>query len=926
MKIITTHQNPTFDSIAGVFAASLLDPYAAVVLPKKLERVQKNFLSLHFKPGDFIYDNELDCRKVTGATLVCVKSAHRIAPISAILDNPNIFIAVIDKSPAIKCEIQADSFIENESGSVTAVICRRLFESGVEISPLYATLFALGIHEITGSLLYPNTTEADINCLAELFRRGADLKTVNLFLKEDGLSNIQKSVLDDLAKSRETVDINGFEVNFYFAESGKFVYKFDSIIQRIVDSDRFSIAVFVARMGQSVHVLARSNVERVNLGEIFARAGGGGPKYAAYATLPNCTLNEGFEKIKAVLKRNLKPAVTARDIMGPSVLFLNPDVIISEAEKIMFRYAYTAAPVTDGKKIVGFIRKIDIDRAIHHGLSHAPISGFLCRETIYSQPGEPFETVVGKIARSETKTILVGSESRVVGIITANDILNHTFARSNDKNGPASTAAISRRRVPASSAGRKTAGRPGGRSGIGPVKPPADHERREGPIKVDLSDYFSKPVFRFLREVSKKASELKVSAYIVGGIVRDMILKKQSADIDIVIEGMSAIDFLEALAPSKEFITGRHERFKTAAIAMPNLPKIDFATARAEFYESPAALPEIFQGNLYQDLLRRDFTINAMAVSLCARNFGEIIDYYGGFDDISKKVIRPLHSLSFIEDPTRIFRALRFKTRLGFSIDRHAAASIREALKFDVSKKIEPIRIFNELEHIFREPTVHETMREINKYGLFDFISADIIYTDVIDRMVKNAAKYLAMTEKSFAGGPRPDRTAIFFSILLLNESGEKARALAARMNASKRVRDIISEICELLLTTRTELENLIARSKKNGSARAPVLPDLDVYRLFRGRSNEFLITLLAAVDNRAAYDAVTRYIFKLSNITPTINGNILKNMGAKPGPAFRTIIDRVTELKAAGKLKTHIDEIACAKQLIEKLERGGQI
>lgn len=905
MKIITTHQNPTFDSIAGVFAASLLNADAVVVLPKKLERVQKNFLSLHFKPGDFIYDDELDCSKVSEATLVCVKSAHRIAPISKILDKPNILVAVIDKSPAIKCEIQADSVIEAESGSVTALICWKLFDDGVEISPVYATLFALGIHEITGSLLYPNTSEADISCLAELFRRGVNLKTVNFFLKEDGLSNIQKSVLDDLVKSREIVNLNGFEINFYFAENNKFVYKFDSIIQRIVDSDKFNIAVFIARMGSSVHVLARSNVEQINLGEIFARAGGGGPKYAAYATLADFTLKQAFEKIKAVLKKNLKPAVTARDIMGPSVLFLNPDVVISEAEKIMFRYAYTAAPVTDGNKIIGFIRKIDIDRAVHHGLSHAPISGFLCREVVYSQPNEPFETVVEKIARSETKTILVGSENSVAGIITANDILNHTFTRSKNKSGGQAGSFAA-----AAEAVKKT-------GGAGPVKTAAGGVAP----KVSLNEYFSKPVFRFLKEVSKKAAELKVSAYIVGGIVRDMILKKPSADIDIVIEGMSAIEFAEALAGSKEFITSRHERFKTAAISMPGLPKIDFATARAEFYESPAALPDVFQGNLYQDLLRRDFTVNAMAVSLCVHNFGEIIDYYGGFGDIEKKVIKPLHSLSFIEDPTRIFRALRFKTRLGFAIDRHAAAGIKEALKFDISKKIEPIRIFNELENIFSEPAVHETMREINKYGLFDFISGDIIFTDIIDKMIKNAAKYLGKTEKLFAGGPRPDKTAIFFSILLLNESGEKASALAARMNASRHVRDVIKETCEFLLITRTEFEKLAAAAsvEKRGK-KAAAFSDLEIYRLFKNRSREFLITLLAALDTKTAYDAVIKYIFKLSNVLPTINGNILKNMGVKPGPAFRTILDRVTEMKAVGKLKTHIDEIAYAKELIENL------
>lgn len=918
MKIITTHQNPTFDSIAGVFAASLLNRDALIVLPKKLERVQKNFLSLHFKPGDFIYEDGLDCSKVSEATLICVKSPHRLGVLSKILDNPNILIAVFDKSTAIKCEIQADSLIQQECGSVTALICRRIFEAGVEISPLYATLFALGIHEITGSLLYPNTAEIDITCLAELFQRGSSLKTINFFLKEDGLSNIQKSVLDDLIKAKEVININGVDINFYFAENHKFIYKFDSIIQRIVDSDKFNIAVFIARMGASVHILARSNIEGINLGEIFATSGGGGPKYAAYLTLSDSNIKNAREKIIALLKKNMKPAVMARDIMRPGVLFLDPGVTISEAEKIMFRYAYSAAPVTDKKKPAGFIRKIDIDRAAHHGLSHAPISGFLCREIIYSSPNEPFDTVVEKIARSETKAVLVGNENKIIGIITSADILNHTFTKSKNLKGGYDKTLVSAK-IPRG------------------VKIERRADLKEQQPKLRLENYFSKPVFKLLKKISKKAAELKVSAYIAGGIVRDIILKKPNSDIDIVIQGCSAINFADSLAEEPGYVTNRHERFKTAVVEIPGLPKIDFATARSEFYESPAALPDVFQGNLYQDLLRRDFTINAMAISLDCDNFGKIIDYYGGLDDIKKKQIKILHNLSFIEDPTRIFRALRFKTRLKFKIEKHTENCIKEALKFDISKKIEPIRIFNELDHIFNEAAVYETVCQLNKYGLFDFISGDIVFTDIIKNMVKNASKYLEKMDELFAGKPRPDKTAIFLSILLLNEPPNKTSALMAKMNASRKIRDIISETDEFLLITRTEFDKLIAnrehlKSKaalhrrkrgekvKSDHQKQPVISDLNIFRLFKNRSSEFLIIFLSAVNNKQAFDSVIRYIFKLSDIKTSIDGKILKNMGVKPGPVFRVIMDKITEKKAAGLLGNHTDEIKYARELANEL------
>jgi len=888
LKIITTHHNPTFDSIAGVFAASLLHRDAVIVLPKKLDHAQKNFISLHFSRSAYFYQDEIDSSCVTSAILICVKNHHRLQSFSKILDNPNIFVVVYDKSPAIKSEIRADSLIEAEYGSVTSLICEKLFDSGIKIEPLYATLFALGIHDVTGSLLYPNTSAADINCLAKLFKLGVNLKTIGSFLK-DGLSDIQKNTLDDLVKSRQIINLNGFDINFYFAESQKFIYKFDNIVQRIVDSEKFNVAIFIAKMGLNVHVLARSNIEDVNLGEAFSSFDGGGPKYASYATFHNCEAPEVFLKIKTALKKNISPKLTARDIMSRQVLFLKSDVIAREAEKILFRYGYSAAPVVEGEKIIGFIRKADIDKTIHHGLSHAPISGFVCREVIYVHLNEPFDSVRDRIASSEAKAVLVGNASDVAGIINRTDILNRIFIKR--------TKNIRDEKI---------------ENSIFTKVPSTDLSGEKH--FISLSDYFSRPIFRFLSKVSKKAAELKVSSYIVGGIVRDMILKKQSLDIDIVIEGMSAIDFAEELVESPEFIINRHERFKTAVVLIPGLPKIDFATARSEFYASPAALPDVFQSNLYQDLLRRDFTINAMAVSLGRDNFGELIDFYGGFEDIKKKKIRILHSLSFIEDPTRIFRALRFKTRLGFGFEKHTERKIREAIDYEVSKKIEPIRIYNELELILKEPSVCETIRELEKYSLFEFISRDVIFTDTLKKMALRASKYLLKLEKRFAGHHRPERTIIFLAILLLGMASDKIKTLLLDMHVMKSVREKILEASERLLIIQTEY-------LKIEDAGGVKLSDSNIYRLFNSRSDEFMIIFMAAMGNAHAYRAAVKYIFEISKIKPSVNGDMLKNMGLKPGPVFKIIIDKIAEKKAAGDLKNHADEIKYAKKLIESLD-----
>jgi len=889
LKIITTHDNPTFDSLAGVFAASLLYGDAVVVIPKNVGRAIKNFLLTYFSDSDYIFADAAG--SFAGAeelTLICAKNLKRVPHVAKLAERPNVYISIYDKSPAVKPDIAADSINEAEYGAVTTLMCEKLFERKINFSKVYATLFALGIHEVTGSLLYPNTRVNDIACLSRLLKAGADLNTVSIFLK-DKLSDIQGEILNKLIASRRVININGVDVTIYSAETSKFIYKFDNIIQKIADNDNFSLAIFITRMGNHVYISARNNMEEINMGGIFKTLGGGGPKYAASATLTGCGVTDAITRIKALLKKKIVPKLTAADIMSHPVLLLSSDISVREAERILFRYGVSGAPVHENNSIKGFLKKSDIDKAIHHGIGNAPIKAFLCKEVIYVSPNESFENIKHKISDSETKNILVGSETKTVGIITRSDVLNYAFnEKSHYKRKKTANFLVHEHAVDLESIKR------------GPE------------IKIPLEKFFSRKVVKFLKNVSKKASELNCSAYLVGGIVRDIILEKESLDIDIVIEGMSGIDFVRNFIPDKEFILNMHQKFKTATVKMPDLPKIDFATARSEFYESPAALPDVFQSNLYQDLLRRDFTVNALAISLNRDNFGFLIDYYGGFDDIKKKSVRILHSLSFVEDPTRIFRAIRFKSRLGFKIEKYSEEKIKEALGYGVVKKIEPIRIFNEMELIFNEPDPYKIICEMKKYKLFEFIHKDIVFTEKLQKVFKNAYIYVKKYHSNFIGSEKLDLSALYLSIILLGAPIEKIPELLSNMHIGRQTRDKIIEITEGLLSARNEFEKLCDGRKK--------VSDLDIYRLLRGRSNEFISVFAAVEGSRVAINAAYRYISKISGVKTTLNGEILKKIGVKSGPMFREIFEKAVEEKIRGNLKTHIDELGFAKTFLNRM------
>jgi len=206
-------------------------------------------------------------------------------------------------------------------------------------------------------------------------------------------------------------------------------------------------------------------------------------------------------------------------------------------------------------------------------------------------------------------------------------------------------------------------------------------------------------------------------AYLVGGYVRDTILGIVPVDIDIVVEG----DALKAARKFSKEIKGtlhQYKDFGTASISV-NGQRIDLASARVEKYPEPAKLPHVYPSTINEDLNRRDFTINAIAMSISRENFGEIFDPFDGLGDIKKGVIRILHKNSFIDDPTRIFRALRYKNRFGFKLEKTTRQLLQEAVSKQLIQKLSGQRLLNELRLIYKEPTYEQVLRDLSELGVF---------------------------------------------------------------------------------------------------------------------------------------------------------------------------------------------------------------
>ncbi|MDD4894296.1 MAG: hypothetical protein PHW54_03160, partial [Candidatus Omnitrophica bacterium] len=223
-----------------------------------------------------------------------------------------------------------------------------------------------------------------------------------------------------------------------------------------------------------------------------------------------------------------------------------------------------------------------------------------------------------------------------------------------------------------------------------------------------------KEIRDFISVAGDVAFSCGMPVYLVGGFVRDLILGVDNLDLDIVVEG-DGIKFAELLSLKLNAGLTLHRRFGTATLIIDKYFKVDIATARREYYPEPAHLPEVTCGTLKDDLIRRDFTINAMAVSINRRDFGTFIDCFGGKKDLAAKKIRVLHDLSFIDDPTRILRAIRFEQRYSFRIEPKTLKLLREAKRLKMLEKVQPQRLRDELILLLKENKPLKQLRRIKE-------------------------------------------------------------------------------------------------------------------------------------------------------------------------------------------------------------------
>ncbi len=697
MDVITTHLNADFDSVAAMIAAKKLYPEAELVFSGSQEKNLREFFS---QSSQYQYEfkrvKQIRLDDVKRLIIVDTRQASRIGNLATCLKNPDIILHLYDHHPNTPEDLRGEVEEVRQFGSTTTIFMQIFREKNIAVSPEEATLFAMGIYEDTGTFTFATTTPADLEAAAWLLECGANLHMASQFITHELTVN-QVGLLHDLIRSATNYTIQGIVVTVAKMALPDFVDEFSLIVRRFTDMENLDTLFALAGMADRIYFIARSRIPEVNVGEIARDLGGGGHASAASATLKNMTMIEAEEKLVHLLHKHIHPQSMAGELMSAPIISVKANVPIKEANRLLTRYNVTVLPVIKGKnEILGMISRMVIEKAIYHGLGELPVKEYMTTEVATLPSSATLADIQELIIEHRQRLIPVVDNKKVVGVITRTDLLNLLV------NDPG--------HLP--------------KNLLNPEERPSTERHRN--LNSLLVELLNKDKIVLLRTIGEIAQENGCTAYAVGGFVRDLLLHIKNFDLDIVIEG-NGIEFAKKLSQQLGGAVRTHQKFNTALVILPDGFKIDVATARLEYYEYPAAMPLVELSSIKLDLYRRDFTINAMAIHLNPDRFGTLVDFFRCQNDLKDRRIRILHNLSFVEDPTRIFRAIRFEQRMDFRIGPHTDKMIKNAVKMNLFDQFHGRRFFWELRLILSEENPIPALQRMAEFDLLKFIMDNVL-------------------------------------------------------------------------------------------------------------------------------------------------------------------------------------------------------
>ena len=876
ITVISTHIGADFDAISSLFAAQKLYPEALVVLPDATERNLQNFfigsLGTLLTPTKL---TDIDFSAVSRLILVDTQSPSRIGKIGELI-RPGVEIIIFDHHPTRPDDIVPHTSMIRPTGATTTILVKEIQRKNILLNANEATVLSLGIYEDTGAFSFSTTTQEDFEAASWLLAQSADLPTVASLVTQE-IRPEQVHYLNDLLQNAQFYPTHGVDILITHFISDTYVPDMAFLAHKMIRMEAASALFIIAQMGSKIHIIGRSNVLAVDVGETLQLLGGGGHPFAASAILHSTSLPQAQEKLLHALDETIIPRPWIRDIMSSPAISISPDNTCEDARETLNRYNINALLIVTPEKkkdvLHGFITRQVIGKALYHHLGHVPVKEYMSTEVVTVAPDVTLDEIQAQILQNKQRVLPVIENNRIIGVLTRTDLLT-TLAQ--------------------------TLGKKAQRTSFQTSLPPQTRN-----IRNLLQERLPFATQTVLKNVGQLAYELQMDAYAVGGFVRDLLLYRENEDVDIVIEG-DGILFAEAFAQKYNLRFHFHKKFGTAILVFPDGFKLDIATARTEYYTSPAALPTVEKSSIRLDLFRRDFTINTLAIQLTPTYFGTLIDHFSGLRDLKAKTIRVLHNLSFVEDPTRIFRAIRFEQRFGFTIGKLTKSLLENAIERHFLDRVEPYRIFTELRLLLQESDPVPALVRLKEFRLLSVIHPKL-------QLQKNEINHLIQTRDVLSWSDllflkdSYMKWVVYFMVLIRPLTCSEKEELCQRFQLAPALTTLFTKGVQ---RAEYALEQLRKPKKVSNS---------DIYALLNGIPVELLLYMMAITNTESVKKAISTYFTQLRDLHPHVTGKDLLQLSITPGPIYHELLDAVLAARLDGSVETREEELELVQNLLRE-------
>ncbi len=896
--IIVTHERTDFDALASLLGAALLFPEAYPVLPRQLNRNVRDFLTLYRSHFRFVNADDLPRGRIARTIVVDARAAN--APRGT---QPDTEYIIIDHHSPPSGSTADESAEDNtahtlpphtrelwcgSTGANTTLLVEKLVEEGIAVPAPAATLLALGIYEDTGNLTYASTTQRDAAALAWLLapERGVNLGEANEFLHHP-ITDEQRDLLQTLTRQSEFLELGGHHVVIATADAPGFNDELSTLVARLRDFYEPDAIFMVVDLGDVMQIVARSTTDAIDVGKVTQALGGGGHSRAAAAHLRDITLPDLRQRIIDLVRTTSRAAGSVRQIMSVGrPQMLRPDTSIQEAARLMRRWGHEGFPIVQTEngqdRLLGVLTRREADRAIDHRMGDLPVQRVMRAGEVTVSPDDSIAILRRRMIDNHWGQIPVIENGVIVGIVTRTDLIKLW-----DENNLPDQRAI------------EVAARL--RQALNPV------------------EHF------LLQRLGAEVERMHYAVYVVGGFVRDLMLdragaRRLSLDVDIVIEG-DAIEFARRMQALYGGRVVEHKRFGTAKwqlnrteapvntelllrdMAQPEgaaqLPAhLDFVTARTEFYTEPAVLPTVQQGSIKLDLHRRDFTINTLALCLNPDRWGNLLDFWGGLNDLNAGLVRVLHSLSFVDDATRILRGVRYEQRFNFQIEARTLELLQDAL--ELLDRVTPTRIRHELERILEEDEPEKAMLRLDELGVLQQLDPDL---HMGQAMADQFLRLRQLRRQAWTNSVQQETPLVllYWGLITFPIPAEALPRVQERLGLKQATLRFMQSLAKL----RARLP-LLADAGTPPSRIVAALDDILPVAL----------ALLPVVsDDTQALAAVEQYEQEWRHVQPELDGHDLQRLGLRRGTIYRTILNDLRAGRLDDTIHSREDEESLVKR-----------